>query len=55
MLPLGAALTYYLLHRREDAMAGASAGEELPGGGSGWERTRDAFAKSGDIIKPARS
>ena len=55
MLPLGAALTYYLLHRREDAMAGASAGEALPGGGSGWERTKDTFSKSGDIIKPARS
>ncbi len=55
MLPIGAALTYYLLRRREAAMAGAAVGEALPGGGSGWERTKDAFAKSGDIIKPARS
>jgi hypothetical protein len=55
MLPLGAALTYYMLHRREDAMAGAVAGEQLGGGGSGWERTKDTFARSGDIIKPARS
>jgi len=55
MLPIGAALTYYLLRRREAAMAGAVVGESLPGGGSGWERTKDVFAKSGDIIKPARS
>lgn len=55
MLPLGAALTYYLLHRREEAMAGAMVGEELPGGGSDWERAKGALAKSGDIVKPVRS
>jgi hypothetical protein len=55
MLPLGAALTYFLLHRSQETMAGAVVGEELPGGGSGWQRTKDTFAKTGDIIKPSRS
>ena len=55
MLPLGAALSYYLLHRRQEAMAGSVAGEKLAGGGSGWQKLKSAFAKSKDLVKPARS
>ena len=55
MLPLGAALSYYLLHRRQEATAGSVAGQKLSGGGSGWQKLKDAFAKSKDLVKPARS
>jgi hypothetical protein len=55
MLPLGAALSYYLLHRRSEAMAASVVGEKLAGGGSAWDKAKSAFAKSKDIVKPARS
>jgi hypothetical protein len=55
MLPLGAALSYYLLYRRETAMAGSVVGEKLAGGGTGWDKLKNAFARTKDLVKPARS
>ena len=38
MLPIGAVISYLLLHRREEVLGTASQGAVLAGGGSAWER-----------------
>ena len=55
MLPIGALLSYFALQRRALALSGASAGTMLEGGGSAWERLKQALGKSKDIVKPAGS
>lgn len=53
MLPIGALLSYFALRRRELALSEASAGKVLEGGGSSWDRLKQALGKSKDIVKPA--
>lgn len=53
MLPIGALLSYLALQRRALALSGASEGRMLEGGGSAWERVKQALGKSKDIVKPA--
>ncbi len=53
MLPIGAAISYLALHRREDILGGASQGAVLTGGGSAWERFKQTLAKSKDLTKPS--
>ena len=55
MLPIGAAISYLVLHRRTEALSAASEGTVLSGGGSAWERAKRALSKSKDLVKPARS
>lgn len=55
LLPLGALLSYYVIHRRTEALAAASSGKTLAGGGSGWDHVKDIASRSKDIIKPAGS
>jgi hypothetical protein len=55
MLPIGALLSYFALQRRALALSGASAGTMLEGGGSAWERLKQALGKSKNIVKPAGS
>jgi len=52
MLPIGAAISYLALHRREQALGGASEGAVLTGGGSAWERFKQTLAQSKDLTKP---
>lgn len=53
MLPIGAAISYLALHRREQALSAAGEGKVLNGGGSAWERLKDALGKTKDLVKPA--
>jgi len=53
MLPIGAAISYLALHRREDLLGGASQGAVLAGGGSSWERFKQDLAKSKDLTRPS--
>lgn len=53
MLPIGAAISFLVVHRRERALGEASEGKVLPGGGSAWDRLRSTLAKTKDIFKPA--
>lgn len=53
MLPIGAAISYLLLHRREDLLATASQGNVLAGGGSSWERFKHTLARSKDLTRPS--
>jgi hypothetical protein len=53
MLPIGAAVSYLVVRRREDALGAASEGEILGGGGSPWDRLKATLAKTKDIFKPA--
>jgi hypothetical protein len=53
MLPIGAVISYLLLHRREELLGGASQGEVLGGGGSPWERFKQTLAKSKDLTRPS--
>jgi hypothetical protein len=53
MLPIGAAIAYLALRRREQALSAAGEGTVLKGGGSAWERLKGALAKSKDLVKPA--
>ena len=53
MLPIGAAISYLLLHRREELLGTASQGETLSGGGSSWERFKHTLAKSKDLTRPS--
>jgi hypothetical protein len=53
MLPIGAAVSYLVLRRREDALGAAGDGKVLAGGGSAWERLKGTLAKSKDLVKPA--
>jgi hypothetical protein len=52
MLPVGAVVSYLILHRREDALSEASAGAVLSGGGSAWDKVKGTFSRAGDIFKP---
>jgi hypothetical protein len=53
MLPIGAAISYLALRRREQALSAAGEGAVLKGGGSAWERLKGALGKSKDLVKPA--
>ena len=53
MLPIGAAISYLALHRREDLLDGASQGAVLAGGGSSWERFKQHLARSKDLTPPS--
>jgi len=53
MLPIGAAIAYLALRRREQALSAAGEGAVLKGGGSAWERLKGALGKSKDLVKPA--
>jgi hypothetical protein len=53
MLPIGAVVSYLLLHRREELLGTASQGEILSGGGSTWERFKHTLAKSKDLTRPS--
>jgi hypothetical protein len=53
MLPIGAAISYLALRRREQALSAAGEGKGLSGGGSAWERLKSALGKSKDLVKPA--
>jgi hypothetical protein len=53
MLPIGAAISYLALRRREQALSAAGEGTVLKGGGSAWERLKGALGRSKDLVKPA--
>jgi hypothetical protein len=53
MLPIGAAISYLLLHRREEVLGTASQGTVLAGGGSTWERFKQTLARSKDLTRPS--
>lgn len=53
MLPVGATLSYLLLHRREEFLESAMHGEVLDGGGSAWERFKRLLADSRDLTRPS--
>lgn len=53
MLPIGAAISYLALRRREHALSAAGEGKVLSGGGSAWERLKGALGRSKDLVKPA--
>ncbi len=53
MLPIGAAISYLILHRREDLLDTASQGAVLAGGGSSWERFKQTLAKSKNLTRPS--
>ena len=53
MLPIGAAISYLALHRREGLLDGASQGAALAGGGSSWERFKQHLARSKDLTRPS--
>jgi hypothetical protein len=53
MLPIGAVVSYLLLHRREELLGAASQGTVLEGGGSAWERFKQALARSKDLTRPS--
>lgn len=53
MLPIGAAISFLALQRREEVLGGASQGTVLSGGGSSWERFKNTLAKSKDLTKPS--
>ena len=53
MLPIGAVISYLLLHRREEILGTASQGAVLAGGGSAWERFKHTLARSKDLTRPS--
>jgi hypothetical protein len=53
MLPIGAVISYLLLHRREEVLGTASQGTVLAGGGSAWERFKHTLARSKDLTRPS--
>jgi len=53
MLPIGAAISYLLLHRKEELLDTASQGAVLSGGGSAWERFKHTLARSKDLTRPS--
>jgi hypothetical protein len=53
MLPIGAVISYLLLHRREELLGTASQGTTLAGGGSSWERFKHTLARSKDLTRPS--
>lgn len=53
MLPIGAVVSYLLLHRREELLGAASQGRVLAGGGSPWERFKHTLARSRDLVRPS--
>jgi len=53
MLPIGAAISYLLLHRKEELLDTASQGAVLAGGGSAWERFKHTLARSKDLTRPS--
>ena len=53
MLPIGAVISYLLLHRREEILGTASQGTVLAGGGSTWERFKQTLAGSKDLTRPS--
>jgi Prenyltransferase and squalene oxidase repeat len=55
MLPIGAAISYLVYQRREQALDPAAQGTVLSGGGSAWDRVMRSLGKVKDLVKPARS
>jgi hypothetical protein len=53
MLPIGAAISYLALHRREQALSAAGEGKVLRGGGSAWGRLKGFLGRAKDLVKPA--
>lgn len=53
MLPIGAAISYLLLHRRAEQLNAASQGTVLAGGGSSWEQFKQTMAQSKDLTRPS--
>jgi hypothetical protein len=53
MLPIGAVVSYLLLHRREELLGTASQGTVLAGGGSPWQRFKQTLARSKDLTRPS--
>jgi len=53
MLPIGAVISYLLLHRREEILGTASQGAVLAGGGSAWQRFKHTLAQSKDLTRPS--
>ena len=53
MLPIGAVISYLLLHRREGLLGTASQGAVLAGGGSTWQRFKQNLARSKDLTRPS--
>ena len=53
MLPIGAVISYLLLHRREEILGAASQGTVLAGGGSAWDRFKQTLARSKDLTRPS--
>ena len=53
MLPIGAVISYLLLHRREEILGTASQGAVLAGGGSAWQRFKQTLARSKDLTRPS--
>jgi hypothetical protein len=53
MLPIGAVISYLLLHRREELLGTASQGTVLAGGGSTWQRFKHTLARSKDLTRPS--
>ena len=53
MLPIGAVISYLLLHRREEILGAASQGTVLDGGGSAWDRFKQTLARSKDLTRPS--
>jgi hypothetical protein len=53
MLPIGAVISYLLLHRREELLGTASQGTVLAGGGSTWQRFKQTLARSKDLTRPS--
>lgn len=53
MLPIGAVISYLLLHRREELLGTASQGTVLAGGGSPWDRLKQLLSRSKDLSRPS--
>jgi hypothetical protein len=52
LLLAGAAISYFVFGRRERAIGAAGEGSVLRGGGSAWERLKNALGRSKDLVKP---
>ncbi|MEI6724879.1 MAG: hypothetical protein WCN81_01520 [Actinomycetes bacterium] len=53
MLPIGAAMSFLIMSRREHALDDAGEGKVLGGGGSPWDRLKHRVKSLKDLAKPA--
>jgi hypothetical protein len=53
MLPIGAAVSFLAISRREHALDPAADGRVLPGGGSPWDRLKRSIGSLKNLVKPA--